>query len=223
MPDGKQLTDGNSQGEPHPLMAQVYPLLPDLVYYAFLHFHHFPIPGESEGRCHDIVVYLLAHDCHNLNTYDPDRGELKTWLNTVVRNYVGDYLKHKRSWNSLEETLLEQLLEQPQQERNAITQEQRSAVDRVVAQLSARKQQLYRLLSEGFSSAEIAERMNIKPASVHQRKYELIRLIQAGLKNGGANPVPEIPQRKKKIIEKNEVRFLLEKAIFMVKAPLRFG
>jgi RNA polymerase sigma factor (sigma-70 family) len=205
-------------------MAQVYPLLPDLVYYAFLHFHHFPKPGESEGRCHDIVVYLLAHDCHHLNTYDPDRGELKTWLNTVVRNFVGDYLKHKRSWDSLEETLLEQLLEQPKQERNAITQEQRNAVARVVARLSARKQELYRLLSEGFSPAEIAERLNIKATSVHQRKYELIRLIQAGLKNGGggANPVPEVPQRKMKRIGKNEVRFLPLKTICMAKATLRF-
>jgi RNA polymerase sigma factor (sigma-70 family) len=196
MPDSKQLTDGNSQGESHPLMAQVYPLLPDLVYHAFLHFHHFPTPGESEGRCHDIVVYLLAHDCHHLNTYDPDRGELKTWLNTVVRNYIGDYLKHKRSWNSLEETLLEQLLEQPQQELNVITQEQRAAVAREVAKLSARKQQLWKLLCEGLSAAEIAERLNIKAASVHQRRYELIRLIQAGLKSGGQIPCQRFRKEK---------------------------
>ena len=184
MPDSKTLTDGNSQGDPPPLMAQVYPDLSELVRYAFLHFHYFPTPNQIEDWHHDIVVLLLADDCRKLKTFDPDKGSLKTWLTSVVRNYVGDYLKHKGTWDNLEETLPEQLLEQPKQELNVITQERLAAVGRVVAKLSARKQQLYRLLGEGFSPAEIAERLNIKAASVHQRKYELIQLIQAGLKNG---------------------------------------
>jgi hypothetical protein len=60
--------------------------------------------------------------------------------------------------------------------------------------------------------------MNIKPASVHQRRYELIRLIQAGLKNGGANTVPEASKRKMKRIEKNEVRFLAVRTIWLMKS-----
>lgn len=197
MPDSKQLTDKNKEGDPHPLIAQVYFLMPNLVYYAFRHFHYFPTQDECEDLHDDIVVYLLAKDCHHLNTYDPRQGDLKTWLTSVVRNYIGDYLKRKRDWDSLEETLPEQLMEQPKQELNAITQERLAAVARVVAKLSVRKQQLYRLLSEGFSPAEIAERMNIKAASVHQRRYELIRLIQAGLKNGGGQ-IPCQRLRKEK-------------------------
>ncbi len=198
MPDSKYLTNGNHKGDAHTLMAQVYLDLPDLVRYAFLHFHHVPTPDEIEDRRDEIAVLLLAGDCHRLKTFDPDKASLRTWLTNVVRNYVGDHLKHKRIWDSLEETLPEYLLEQPRQELNAITQEHLTAVIREVAQLSAWQQQLFALLWEELPAPEIAKRLKIKVASVHRMKHALFQKIRAGIEKkwGGANRVPEWASRK---------------------------
>jgi len=107
-------------------------------------------------------------------------------LTAVTEHELGYKFKHEKSWDSLDDTPLEQLLELPQQERNVITQEQREAVARVVAKLSARQQQLWELLCDDLSASEIAERLNIKAASVHRMKHELIQKIKKGIaKNGG--------------------------------------
>lgn len=185
MPDSKYLTNGNYNSDPHALMAQVYLDLSDLVRYAFLHFHQFPTPDEIEDLRDEITLRLLADDGHRLKTFDPNQASLKTWLTKVVEHFVEAYLKRQRTWDSLEDILPEKLWEQPRQELNVITQEQRIAVAREVAKLSARQRQLYTLLCEDLSPVEIAKCLNIKPASVHRMRYNLILKIQAGLKNGG--------------------------------------
>lgn len=87
-------------------------------------------------------------------------------------------------------------MELPQQERNVITQEQREMVARVVAKLSLHQQQLYALLCEDLSAPEIAERLNIKAASVHRMKYELIQKIKAGVEKGGGKMRARVGEQK---------------------------
>lgn len=150
-----------------------------------LHFWHHPTFDEIEDYRGKIMLHLLADDGHRLKTYDPSKSSLRTWLTRVAEHLISDELKHRRGWDSLDDVSLELLLEPPRQELQIITQERRALVEQVVNKLSAHQQRLYRLVCEGLSAPEIAKRLNIKTASVHRRKHELIMKIQAGLRNGG--------------------------------------
>lgn len=220
MPDSKIRIESINHPDLTSLAAQCQQLLPSIVWHICQRFHRSPAAEKIEDYVEEMLLYLLADDYHHLRLYDPDKGKLKTWLNVVTEHKLVYEFKHEKAWDSLDETIAEQLWELPQQERNVITQEDKAAVVREVAKLSVRKQQLFHLLCEGFTPAEIAKRMNIKPASVHQRKHELILILQTAIKNGGAKIVPEVPQRKMKIIEKNEVRFFTLGTIGLVKAAI---
>jgi RNA polymerase sigma factor (sigma-70 family) len=223
MPDSKNLTDGNSQSEPPALPAELYEALPALIHAACRQFHYDPKPDQIENLRGEIILQLLENDGHRLQTFDSDKASLHTWLHTLVRNYVGKRLKRRRKWDSLEDVLPEVLLEQPRQELNVSAHEEFVAVARVVAKMSARQQELFRLVCAELSTAEIAKRLKIKPESVRRMKHGLRQKIKAGLeKTGGANYVPKGLRRKIKIIEKSESTFLLEKTIWLVKAALRF-
>lgn len=222
MPDSKHRNEENSRRESRVFPAALYAELPDLIRSACWQFHYFPTPEEIEDRRAEIIVRFLEHDGYLLQTFDAERGTLKTWLHTVVRNYVGKHLKRRQKWDSLEDVLPEILLEQPRQELNVKAQEQFIAVARVVPQLSARQQELFRLVCEECSTIEIAQRLKLKPESVRRMKYELRQKIKAGLgKNGGANRVPNRVGRKMKINEKSESTFLFVKTIWIVKGHKR--
>jgi RNA polymerase sigma-70 factor (ECF subfamily) len=218
MPDSKTQTENTNPNDWPALWAQCRDLLPDIVWRICRRYDRVPRPEKIEDQVEDMLLHLLADDYHHLKTYDPDKGELKTWLFTVTKNELIGKFKHEKAWDSLEETLLEKLLELPQQERNVITQEELEAVAREVAKLSAKKRRLFALFWEGLDAPEIAERLNIKPASVHRMKHALFQKIREGVEKkwGGANCVPEWASRKIKIIEKSESRFLLGRAICLV-------
>jgi RNA polymerase sigma factor (sigma-70 family) len=219
MPDSKNRTESTNINDWPALLEQCQDLLPDIVWRICRRYDRFPRPEKIEDHVGDMMLYLLAHDYHNLKTYDPDKGELKPWLFVVTEHELRHRFKREKAWDSLDEPLLEQLLELPQQERNAITQEQLEAVARVVAKLSARRRQLFALLWAGYSPAEIAEQMQIKIATVHWMTHELIQKIREGIKNNGeANCVPERARQKIKIIEKSDPRFFVERAIWLVVA-----
>ena len=140
---------------------------------------------------------MIADDYRYLKTFDPAKASLKTWLTAVTEHELGYKFKHEKTWDSLDDTPLDQLLELPQQERNVITQEQREAVARVVAELSLHQQQLYALLCEELSAPEIAERLNIKAASVHRMKHALIQKVKKGIeKNGGGKLRARVGEQK---------------------------
>ncbi len=220
MPDSNYLTEEISHGDLSALLAKLYDELPSLIWYACGEFHHYPKPDEIEDLRAEIIVRFFKNDGHTLKTFHSDKGKLNTWLHAVVRNYVSGRLKRQRKWDSLEDVLPETLMEQPRQELNVSTHEELAAVIRVVTQLSARQQAIFRLICAELSTSEMAERLKIKPESVRRVKYELRQKIKAGLEKngrGGANSVPEIPGRKLKKSEKSESTFLLEMTIWLMK------
>ncbi len=207
-----------------PLMVvEHYPLLVDFVRYACLKRHYFPIKDEVEDLREQIVVLLLNNDCQRLKTFDSDKASFKTWLTKVVDHHVSAYLKQRKTWHSLAETLPEKLLEQPKQELNVITQEQRIAVAKEIEKLSEHQRRLLTLICDDLPVTEIAERLKIKPESIHRMKHQIIQKIRAGLKKetgGGANFMPNTQIRKIRIIKNNKSRFCNLRTIFIQKIEI---
>ncbi len=196
MLDSNYPTEEISQGDLSALLAKLYDELPGLIRYACGEFHHYPKPDEIEDLRAEIIVQFFKNDGQTLKTFHSDRGKLNTWLHAVVRNYVGGRLKRRRKWDSLENVLPETLMEQPRQELNVSTHEELAAVIRIVAQSSARQQEIFWLLCAELSTSEMAERLKIKPESVRQMKYELRQKIKAGLEKNGVVDKSDGIQRK---------------------------
>lgn len=186
MPDSNDPTEEISQGDLSALVAKLYKELPSLIGYACGDFYHYPKPDKIEDWRAEIILLFLKNDGHTLKTFHSDRGKLNTWLHAVIRNHVGGRLKRRRKWDSLDDVLPETLMEQPRQELNVSAHEELAAVIRIVAKLSARQQELFRLICAELSTSEMAERLKIKPESVRRMKHKLRQKIKAGLeKNGG--------------------------------------
>lgn len=186
MSDSKTRTENTNHHDLGSLAEQCCDLLPGIVWHVCQRFHRYLAPDKIEDYVGEMLLHLLADDYHYLKIYDPDKGELKPWLFVVTEHKLGNEFKHEKAWDSLDETVAEQLLELPQQEWDVITQEELEAVAREVAKLSARQQQLFALLWKELPALEIAERLHIKVASVHRMKHALFQKIRAGIeKNGG--------------------------------------
>lgn len=170
-----------------------------MVAFAYRHYSNgYAPPDDVEELTEEIIKLLLDHNCHRIKTYDPAKASLKTWLTPIVRHETWVFIKKKRTWDSLDETLAEKLMEQPTQELNLISKEQQIAMNKEIAQLSEQNRQLITLIREEFPVAEIAKQLNIKPESAHRMKYEIIQKLRVKLnKNGGGQFSCQSSQQEK--------------------------
>ena len=204
MPDRKNIH------ELRELVANSRDIIKSTVDYAYRQYNNgYAPPDDIEELTERIIELLLDHDCHNIKMYDSNLANLRTWLSPLVRHKTWDFIKKKRKWDSLDETVAERLLEHPKQELNIISQERQMAFEKEIEKLSEHDRCLINLIREEVPVAEIAECLNIKPLSVNRMKHKIIQKIKAGLnKNGGgANLMPELPTRKMKIIQNNQSTF----------------
>ncbi len=101
----------------------------------------------------------------------------------------------KRKWDRLEETVAEKLIEQPTQELNIISKEQRASLTSEITKLSEHDRRLILLICDEVPVAEIANQLKIKPESVHRMKHQIIQKIKAGIM-GGVKYRARVPNKK---------------------------
>ena len=179
MPDSKSIQEWQE------FIAESRAIIKTAVVNVYRKYNGYAPPDDVEELTEKIILLLLDHDCHKIQTYDPSKGDLKTWLPSVVRNSVWAFIEKKRKWDSLEETVAEKLMEQPKQELNIILQEQQIALTKEIEKLSEHDRRLILLIYNEMPIAEIAKRLKIKPDSVYRMKHQIIQKIRANLKMGG--------------------------------------
>ena len=180
------MPDSNNMGNLKQLLIEVRSLLTTEVSYACRKYNHGAPPEEIEEFSEQITLLLLEDDCRRLQTYDPQKAKLKTWLRHVVRHHVSHYFQKLPASEPLEELAEAQVSAAASQEKELLAKEERALLHEAIKQLTPHDQRLVHLKLNGASDEEIAEAMNIKLRSVQQEWSKIGRKLKAIFeKNGG--------------------------------------
>jgi RNA polymerase sigma factor (sigma-70 family) len=141
-------------------------------------YHYSADRSEIGDVCHQMIILLMEDDYRRLRSFRLE-ASVNTWLTAIALHYVSNYASRQKKAISLDEISPEAFVCAPAQEAELISEERRCELNVAVAELTAREQQLFELLSrDNLTSAEIATQMGIKVDSVRRRKHALIRKLR---------------------------------------------
>ena len=155
-------------------VADASPLIVTYVRFACRKYKYNATPEEIEDFTEDIIKLLLEADCRKFRTHDPGKALFTTWLQHVVNHDVSRQLQKNHPAESLEEYLLNILSYPPTQENELLWKERHVMLVDAIDKLSLHDQQIARLKLCEVSDEEIAQELNIKPASVG-REWRVIK------------------------------------------------
>jgi RNA polymerase sigma factor (sigma-70 family) len=145
-------------------------------------YRHPTNSDEIEDITQDVLLLLIENDYRRLRTFT-GRSKIETWIHTVVRRYVGQYL-WKRRWEkenvSLDDLSPDALTSQPIQEKMLIDGDECQVI---ISSLSERGKLLMELALQGLKTEEIAKELGIKISSVYREKsirYKELRKLVEG-------------------------------------------
>jgi RNA polymerase sigma factor (sigma-70 family) len=168
------------------LFHDLHPAIPVTIRRVCGKFGYRPDAAAFEGLVQRIIVLLIDdEDYRRLRTFD-GRSSPETWLDRVVRNYIGHHLRKLEMEVSLDALPEDSFVAPPDQEEIMLFHEWLKILAEAVSALTKRERNLYQLVYEdGLTTADIAKEMGIKPASVHRYKHDLNKKIKM-LVDGGA-------------------------------------
>jgi RNA polymerase sigma-70 factor (ECF subfamily) len=142
-------------------------------------------PSEAEDVTQEVFLILFR---------EQQRGERRVgWAPWLTRVAVNACHRRRRSrwWDALraQPTLdaAELATDTPTPELQAIGSEQRRAIRKVFATLSARQQEVFLLRHvEGYSTDDVAEMLGVRTGSVKQHLFRATHAFQRALQSTGA-------------------------------------
>lgn len=138
---------------------------------------------EIEDLTQDVLAQLIEDDYSRLRSF-AGRSKIETWLYTVVRHRVGQYLLGRR-WEEenvvVDDLPPDALYYQATQEKTLIDEGERRALQEIINGLPERKRRLMELAILGLKPEEIAEEMGIKINSVYSEKSALFRKVRESI------------------------------------------
>ena len=135
---------------------------------------------EIEDITQDVLVLLIENDYHRLRSF-AGRSKIETWIHTIVRHCVGQYL-WKQRWEkenvSPDDLSLDALTYQPIQEKMLIDEDECKALHAIINSLPERRKLLMELALQGLKSEEIAKEMRVKNSYIYSEKSALLKEIR---------------------------------------------
>ena len=137
----------------------------------------------DEGHAEDVLQRTFVKIWNAIDQYDESRGALFTWMSTIARNLALDLRRLK----SFEVRIKTDDVETIVYSGNTISESNPGAsVD--VARLLTSMDEKYRIVLEmmylqGYSQAEIAERLDIPLGTVKTRAKKAIDILRNALQN----------------------------------------
>lgn len=111
---------------------------------------------------HDILIYL--HDVKALQTYDPERLDFNTWISYRIKfaftNLLGGRYKH------IDKEVLIDHEEQTGDSDKSLDSDS-LLIKNIKKGLSDKQRRIINLLTEGYTCADIARKLNITRQAVH--------------------------------------------------------
>jgi RNA polymerase sigma factor (sigma-70 family) len=144
------------------------------VYWACRRFHYRPRNGEIEDICQAICLLLLKNDYRSLHSFNPQKGKLTTWLQTIANHEVLHCLRRQGN-GQMVDAEFDASIFLPSQENALLLKEQKVMAQAAAFKLSPNEQQLFWLLCQDEpSDSEKAKRMSISFSAFRKRKHHLI-------------------------------------------------
>jgi RNA polymerase sigma-70 factor (ECF subfamily) len=138
---------------------------------------------EAEDICANVFRNFLLH----LDSFDPKRGSVMTWVVTMARNAVIDHYRRARpgceGMECLSRNLTDTLAdEQPGPLQAIINNEEIERVRRLLDRQPAEIREMFSLrFDQGLRVREVAEVMGLSPDAVKQRFARTFRKLQQEL------------------------------------------
>jgi RNA polymerase sigma factor (sigma-70 family) len=136
--------------------------------------------GEIEDLTQDVLVKLIEDNYSRLRSF-AGRSKIETWLYTVVRHCIGQYLSRRRREEEnvgVGDLSPNALYYQATQEKTLIDEGEWRALQEIISRLPERKRLLLQLVILGLKPEEIAEEMGIKIGSVYAEKSALFKEVR---------------------------------------------
>lgn len=136
-----------------------------------------PILPNSEDR-EECLSEAAMRVWEKIGSYDPERGSWRGWLTALTRNAALN--RARQNGRSGGEELSPGIPSQdPGPEEELLLRERREALDRALAQLSAREQTLfYRKYYYLQSTAQIASEVGMTPRAVEGKLYRIKKRLR---------------------------------------------
>lgn len=125
------------------------------------------------ARAEDAVQDAFMNIWHRASSFDPDRGSLRAWLLTSVRNRSIDYLRGRGAHERREDDLPPEMAGAQAQSdpwREVALSLERTAVREAMASLPTEQRQVIEMaFFGGYSHSEIADRTQVPLGTVKGR------------------------------------------------------
>jgi RNA polymerase sigma-70 factor, ECF subfamily len=152
---------------------------------AFRYYSYATDEDEISDICQQITLLLIEDNFRRLRLFDRRKSSLQTWLKSVVRHHISNYIRRQRKTLSLDELPPESLSYPPAQEDLIILKERNEKLEAILSRLSTRDQQVIRLLYfEGLSAIDVARVMRINVDLVYWHKHIIIKKLKVSYQTG---------------------------------------
>ena len=135
----------------------------------------------SHDKTDDLVSEVFTRVFEKLDSYDPSKAALSTWIFTIARNAIIDEARRKRPCASLDE----QVGEIPADQDVAleyIKSEERRALRQQLSKLSAQEREIISMkFFEEKTNRCIAGELNMNESTVSSTVYNSMRKLRKGL------------------------------------------
>ncbi len=140
-------------------------------------------PADADDHLQE--VFLNIH--RSVDTYDPDKGALRTWIGSIARNVARRHWAKRPRWDVFDPELAEAVFPDPDNPRDrAAAHEEFLAVRDCVQHLPPELQRLVRLRYEdGRTTRNIANATGMPESTVRVRLSEARDLLERCLKGKG--------------------------------------
>ncbi|WDE97594.1 sigma-70 family RNA polymerase sigma factor [Lentisphaera profundi] len=160
-------------------------------YSKFIYYmlHQMQVP---KSLVDDLAQEIILNLWSKLSMYAKEKGKFRSWLTRVIRNSATDSLKKEQRYNKRQENASEvlELLESMSESdfEQIIDREWRAhmiklTLDSLSDQLSETAIEVFKLSMEQVSTDDIAEKMDITPASVYTLKNRVKEKFTRRLKH----------------------------------------
>ena len=136
--------------------------------------------SEAEDLVQE-VLFQLWNKLPEFN-YNPDKAKFRTWLCTVIKNRVLNYIKAKESQlNRIDKASQQPVKGYSDHEMDAIMQKEwevyitNMALERIKSSFPGQAIKVFEMTLEGKSIAEIASALDIKENSVYEHNRNILR------------------------------------------------
>ena len=178
----QEIVAGLAAGD-HEALAQLYDRYAGLAYGVAMR-----VLGDP-ARAEDAVQDAFMNVWRRAGSFDPERGSLRAWLLTSVRNRCIDYLRGRGSHERQEQELLPEVVSSQSASdpwREVALSLERTAVRDAMASLPSEQRQVVEMAYfGGYSQAEIADQTRVALGTVKGRMRLALEKMSSYLRGRG--------------------------------------